>query len=90
MARASALMNKDQVKVAVVDCCVLGTNLDETDPYHYDREEYAGIGESFPSPKTFAGALQCSTMPWECTSRQNYWGLAGGLSMALALFARVH
>ena len=89
MAKHSGLTNKDQVRVATIECVKLDTPLDEKDPRHYHGADM-NKGEMWPYHKTMSGALQCSTMPWDHNRYQKGWGFAGTTSFIIALLAKIH
>ena len=89
MARATEFQNKDQTRIAIIERCDLNTPLDEKDPRLMVGNDLC-IEESYPFMKTRAGALQCSTMPWDSQRRQKWWSLTAFLSAFVALTAKIH
>lgn len=89
MARASGFLNKKQCRVACIDLCDFDSELNEKNPRLYSGCDMEKIVE-YPYQKTLAGALQCSSMPWEIRQRQQLWGLMSVVFGACALAARIH
>lgn len=87
MARASGLNNVDQVKVAAIERVNLDTPNDELNPQHYDTALTSHT--DYPYVKTRAGALQGPYMPWDLRTKQVHWGMAGGISAAIALLSKI-
>ena len=67
----------------------MDTPLNEKDPRIHKGNDLC-IEESYPFMKTRAGALQCSTMPWDSQRRQKYWSINAALWAFVALTAKIH
>jgi len=89
MARATEFQNKEQVRTAILERVAMDTPLDEKDPRLMVGHDLCIEGE-YPHAKTRAGALQCSTMPWDCRRRQQWWSLTAFSSAFVALVAKIH
>jgi len=90
MARVCGFQNKEQCRVAVIDICDFESEkLNEKCPRLYSGGDLARQKE-YPYEKTLAGALQCSSMPWEIVEKQKAWSLMSFLTIAVALTAKIH
>ena len=87
MAKATKFLNKEQVRVAMIERVNLNSPLDERHPRTYEGMDMSNMVE-YPYMKTRAGALQCSEMPWDFAKKQKLWSAAGIFSTVVALGAK--
>lgn len=87
MIRACDFQNKDAARVAILERVDLDTPKTEKDPRVMVGHDLC-ISANYPHMKTVAGAIQCSSMPWDCRRRQSWWSVTGLFSAFVAITSK--